>query len=54
MTARHDDRHDRLRRIAAQLADARSRAADAARMGDQDGARYARAEAARYRAALEG
>ncbi len=45
---------DRLRRLAAELRDARQRAQDARRNGDQDGARYAAAEARAIRRALEG
>lgn len=45
---------DRLRRMAAELRDARIRAAEARRQGDQDGYRYARAEASRLARALEG
>lgn len=45
---------DRMRRLAAQLRDARQRAEDARRAGDQDGARYAAADAAKLRRILEG
>ena len=45
---------DRLRRLAAQLHDARQRAAEARARGDHDGYRYARAEARRLAAILEG
>lgn len=46
--------HARLALIAARLRDARQRCADATRQGDSAGAAYARAEARRLRAILEG
>lgn len=46
--------NDRMRRIAAQYADARRRAADARRLGDTEGARYAASDAVKLRRILEG
>jgi hypothetical protein len=53
-TLEHPARHDRLRKLAAELSDARTRAREARRYGDDDGYRYARAEAATLRRSLEG
>lgn len=43
---------ERRHRIAERLADANRRSEDAARQGDYDGARYAKAEAAKLRRIL--